>query len=353
MGDAGDYTTVSAEWLRAVGVEVYVKCGVPREDAEVMVDCLVETDLRGVHSHGMLRLGVYAERLANGGTNPRPNIRIVEESPGTAVVEGDNGLGMVVSKRCMDLAIEKASQVGIGAVCARHSDHYGPSAYWAMMALEHDMIGLATTNGVNVMAPWGGLTRSLGNDPLGVAVPAGKARPLVLDMATSVVAVGKLAVAQAKGEKIPFGWALATDGTPTDDPTVGRAGLALPIGEYKGYGLTVIFEVLAGVLSGAAYSRHVPKMDPKVPIGNGHFFLAIDISRFMPVDDFKARVDDLINLMKTSELAPGFDEILVPGEPEHDKWEKYSAQGIPMISTVIDDVKALAAKLGVDVPPMA
>ena len=345
-----NHTIVTADWLRGRGIGVYDKHGMPPDDAATAIECLVDTDLRGVHSHGMMRLPIYTERLAKGGANPTPDLRIVAETPATAVVDGDAALGMVVSKRCMEIAIEKAREVGVGIVGARNSDHFGACAHWAEMALAHDMIGIVTTNGGNIMAPWGGLTRTFGNDPLGVAVPAGKEWPIVLDMATSVAAGGKFDVAMRKGEKIPFGWAVDAKGNPTDDPKVARAGLVLPVGEHKGYGLTVIFEILAGVLTGANYSRHIPKGDPDVSRDVGHYFQAISIEAFMGAAKFKARVDDLVSMVKSSELAPGFDRIVLPGEFEHEKRALYSKDGIPMITNVIEELRELAERSGVAVP---
>lgn len=345
------YTTVSAEYLRKLGAAVLDKVGVPVEDAKVIIDSLVETDLRGVHSHGMLRLRGYVGRLTKGGINPNPNLQVVTETEGTAVIDGGNGFGQVVSHRAMSIAIDKSKAAGVGIAGVRNSDHFGACAHWAQMALPHDMIGIATTNGGPIMAPWGGLTPTTGNDPIGVAIPAGEELPIVLDMATSVVAGGKLDLAIRRGEKIPKGWALNAQGEPTDDPAEARAGLVLPIGEYKGYALTLVFEVLAAVLMGANFARQVVRHESQEPVRNvGHFFQAINIAAFMPVDDFKARVDNLIKQMKSSKLAPGFDRIYLPGEPEHEKRERYLNDGIPMLSSVIADLNVLADTYGI-VPP--
>ena len=343
------YTTVHAEYLRKLGVGVLEKVGIPIDDAEITIASLVETDLRGVHSHGMMRLTGYVDRLLQEGTNPKPDVRVVTETGGTAVIDGDNGLGQVVSKRAMEVAIDKSRASGIGVAGARNSSHFGACAHWAQMALPHDMIGIATTNGGPIMAPWGGLTPTMGNDPLGVAIPAGEELPIVLDMATSVVAGGKLDLAIRKGEKIPKGWALNSQGEPTEDPVEARAGLVLPIGEYKGYALTLVFEVLAAVLMGANFARQVVRHEKlKVARNVGHYFQAINIAAFMPVAEFKSRVDNLIQQMKSAELAPGYDRIYLPGEPEHEKRARYLNEGIPMLSSVIADLGALADKFGVD-----
>jgi len=191
MGENSEtYTTVSAEYLRKLGTAVLEKAGVPVDDAEVTINSLVETDLRGVHSHGMIRLPGYVGRLKKGGINPNPNVQAATESEGTAVIDGDNGFGQVVSNLAMGIAIEKSKAVGVGIAGVHNSGHFGACAHWAQMALPHDMIGIATTNGGPIMAPWGGVTPTMGNDPLGVAIPAGEELPIVLDMATSVVAGG-------------------------------------------------------------------------------------------------------------------------------------------------------------------
>lgn len=355
MGENSEtYTTVSAEYLRKLGSAVLEKAGVSVDDAEVTINSLVETDLRGVHSHGMMRLPGYVGRLKKGGINPNPNVQLATESEGIAVIDGDNGFGQVVSNRAMGIAIEKSKAVGVGIAGVRNSGHFGACAHWAQMALPHDMIGIATTNGGPIMAPWGGVTPTMGNDPLGVAIPAGEELPIVLDMATSVVAGGKLDLAIRKGEKIPKGWALNAQGEPTEDPAEARAGLVLPIGEYKGYALTIVFEVLAAVLMGANFGRQVVRHEsPKLVRNVGHFFQAINIAAFMPVAEFKARVDNLIHQMKSSKLAPGYERIYLPGEPEHEKRARYLKEGIPMLSSVITDLIALAAELGIEPPEPA
>ena len=348
MSPEKEYQPVNNESLRELAVAILVKPGVPQDDARVTADSLVEADLRGVHSHGMQRLPWYVKRLEKGGTNPTPDIRTISDTGAVAVVDGDGGLGQVVSHRAMALAIEKARAYGTGTVSVRNSHHFGTCAYWAEMALAHDMIGIAITNGGPIMAPWGGLTPTTSNDPVGVAIPAGQELPIVLDMATSVVAGGVLDVVARRGEKIPLGWALDSAGNPTDDPVAGRRGLLLPIGGHKGYGLTVVFEILAAVLAGANFARDVPPPSELTrPMNIGHFFQAIDIGKFQPVEQFRARVDDFIRQIKASRLAPGTERIYVPGEPELEKRSAYLRQGIPLLKSVVEELHNLATRLGI------
>lgn len=340
------YTVISVESLRELGLAILAKVGISREESEITIDSLIDADLRGVHSHGINRLLWYVDRLIQGGTNPRPNVRVIKDTAGIAVIDGDNGLGQVVSKRAVEIALAKAQRVGVGIVGVRNSHHHGACAYWAKMALSHDMVGIVITNGGPIMAPWGGLTPSLSNDPVSIAIPAGQERPIVLDMATSIVAGGKLDVAISKGEKIPLGWALNKNGEPTEDPREARKGLMLPIANYKGYILTVVFEVLVAVLTGANFAKHVTRpSESAIPMGIGHFFQAINISDFMPVDEFEARVDDLIHQMKSSRLAPGYDRIYLPGELEEEKRVQYLKNGIPMVTKVIQELNDLVSRL--------
>lgn len=343
-----DHPAIDHEVLREFGQRVLTEVGVPSSAATLVVDSLVEADLRGVHSHGMQRLSWYVRRLVEGGTNVNPSIRVVEDAPAVAVMDGDGGLGQVVSDRAMTLAIEKAKLCGIGSVAVENSHHFGACAYWVQMALSHRMIGMATTNGGPVMAPWGGMTKTTGNDPLGVAVPAGDELPVVLDMATSIVAGGKLDMLAHQGKKIPLGWALDSDGHPTEDPVAGRKGLLLPIGGHKGFGLTVVFEILSAVLSGAKVGRDVPapgEVGQRMCVG--HYFQAINVAHFMSVERFEARVDDFIRQLKSSERAPGTDRIWIPGEMEFETAARYRNNGIPFAVSVIDDLHETADRAGV------
>ncbi len=341
--------------LREFVTEVFMKGEMPREEAAVVADHLVEADLRGVYSHGVLRVQPYLERLRAGGMNPRPKIRVLRETPGTAVVDGDNGAGQVCGVRAMDIAIKKAKEVGIGYVGLRMTNHFGTCAYYAQMALEHDMIGMAmTVSGSNIMAPWGGITPLLGNNPFGVAIPAGKEYPVVLDMAMSVVAKGKIVHAMKAGTPIPPTWGLNRYGEPTTDAKEAFEGLVQPVGGYKGYNMSFVVGVLGAVLNRAAFTHEVTDFyhNMKDPQNIGASFQAIDIKAFMDPAEFKAKIDEAVREMHASELARGNDRIYVPGEIEWQKREERLKKGVPVAAPVWKDLTAISQEMGVPLPPI-
>jgi LDH2 family malate/lactate/ureidoglycolate dehydrogenase len=342
-------TLVQVDNLKGYVVAVCEKLGLSESGARVMADTLVEADLRNVHTHGVNALTGYARRVQGGGANPRPNVRVARDALGIAVVDGDAGLGQLVAHFAMEKAIERARKTGIGAVVARNSSHFGAAAYYAAMALQHDMIGFATTSAGNRIAPIGGKTPVVGNNPLAWAIPSGREQPILLDMAQSVVAAGKLGMAARKGERIPFGWALDRDGKATDDPKAGSAGLLVPIGGPKGFGLAVVMDVLCGALSGAAFGRQLARThQPDAPSKIGHFFMAIDVGQFVEVDEFKARVDEMIRAIKDSDPAEGTKELFLPGEMEWNAKHARLERGIPMLTSIVDDLEQLAAGLGLE-----
>lgn len=323
--------------LKETVAAIFVGNGLPATDAAIVADSLVDADLRGVSSHGVVRVPTYVKGVKDGTINPRPNVRVVYDGGSRAVVDGDNGMGQVGSQRAMDEAIARAREHGIGAVGLRASRHCGAMAYWANQALAANCIGVATTNAGLNMAPTGGRERIVGNNPVAIAVPTNRPWPMVLDMATSVVAGGKLDVAAIRGEKIPLGWATDAAGNPTDDPTVARKGLLLPVGGPKGYGLALMLDVLAGVLTGARFGGGLG------PKGSGQFFLALAVEGFMPIDEFKARLDEVIDQLHESALAPGNNRIFVPGEIEYEKSEARRQSGIPLERPILDQLNSLAA----------
>lgn len=294
MSEEESTVVIPHEPLLDFATKAFIAVGCPPDEARISADTLVEADLRGVHSHGVMRLPIYVKRIQTGVVAARADCKVVAETAATANVDGGNGMGQVVAVRAMELAIAKARTAGAGIVGVRGSNHYGAAAYFAMMALPHDMIGFSMTVGAaNIMAPTGGIEPLLGNNPFAIAVPAGEELPPVLDMANSVVARGKIVLAMKKGEKIPEGWAADKDGVPTTDARAAYEGLVLPVGGYKGYGLAFMVAALAGVLTGAAVGRQVANFyEDFVKVQNvGHLNAAIRVDAFMPVDQFKKGMD--------------------------------------------------------------
>jgi LDH2 family malate/lactate/ureidoglycolate dehydrogenase len=342
---------VPVQVFQDFSLQVLEKYGVPREDAEVLTDTLVQASLRGHDSHGVATLPMYVRRLKSGIMKAKTTVTVLKEDASTALLDGCDGIGQVVAYRAMELAIRKAQGNGIGLVGVRNGGHFGAAAYFSMMALKHDLIGLTATNGYARMAPWGGYERIMCNTPWSVAIPAAEEMPVVLDMANSIVAYGKVRVAADKGEGIPIGWALTADGILTEDAREAMDGTVLPIGDYKGYGMAVIIEVLAAILTGALSSWDVGAPgNPEARSGVGHIIGAIDIERFVPLDEFKQRVDELSRKLRQSRKRPGFDAIRLPGEPEWITKQEREAKGIPTLQIWIDSLRDLGKEGGVVLP---
>lgn len=345
---AGGKVMARHDRLEAFGTEVLLKLGVPPDEARMTAGSLVTANLRGVDTHGVLRLPLYAARLKRGAMTPSATLTIEKETVATALLDGHNGIGQVISCRAMELAIRKAREAGVSYVAVRHSNHFGAAAYYPMMALEHDMIGLAFTNASPRLAPTGGVVKLLGNNPLCVAVPAGKRPPVVLDMANSIVAAGKIRVLQKEGKPIPEGWALNEHGEPTTDPAAAMKGILLAIGGYKGYGITFAMDLLTGVLADSSYGPRVKPIDNETePAGTAHSFMAIALSAFTDVAAFKSRMDAYIDEIKSSKKARGSEVIYVAGEPEHLKTQERMEKGIPLQAKVAAELTALGKELGV------
>lgn len=340
-------TIVAADKLRTFCHAVAKNLGVPDDAASILAENLVEADLRGVHTHGSSLLLGYSRRLRSGGTRPTGDLTIVSENAATALADGGDGIGQVIATRAMRLAIDKARRTGIGAVSVRHSNHFGAAASYSMLALPHDMIGFATTNAGARMPPVGGASGVVGNNPLSYAIPAGDYQPIVLDMAQSVVAAGKIGMALRKGEQIPLGWALDQNGLPTQDPRAGLAGLLVPIGGPKGFGLAMVMDVLSGALSAGSVGLDLsgPRPDDR-PFGVCHFFMAIDVASFAPVSEFKARVDQMIRDAKAAKKAPGASEIFMPGEIEYNLRNRRLREGIPLLTSLVQDLERMGADVG-------
>jgi LDH2 family malate/lactate/ureidoglycolate dehydrogenase len=336
--------TIEAGALKAQVAGIFERLDVPAEDAGIVADHLVEADLRGVHSHGVIRVPTYVAGLRAGRINPRPKVEVVEDHGGQVVLDGDYGLGQLTAFRANELAIERGKEHGMAAVALRRSTHCGAMAYYAIRARDRGLIGLAITNAGMNMPPIGGTAKIVGNNPFAIAVPTTRAWPMVLDIATSVVAGGKLDVARAKGESIPLGWARDKDGNPTTDPIAARQGSLEPVGGHKGLALAVMLDVLAGVLSGGRFGGMLGTDAGRG--GMAQFFLTIDVTRFMPLDQFTARMDELIDQIHESPKAPGVDRIYVAGEIESDLQAARLATGIPLEASVFESLEATARELG-------
>ena len=341
--------------LDAFCATVLAKLGVPERDATPIVDCLVEADLRGVHSHGVIRFPIYVQRLRARAFNPAPDIRVLRQTRTTAVVEGDNGMGQLVCRRAMEIAIEKAADGDPTWVAVRGSNHNGTQAYFAEMALPHDMIGFClSVGGINHVTPWGGAEGMLGNNPFGIAIPAGEELPVVLDMACSVAARGKVNVAAARGEPIPEGWCTDAQGRPTTDPMEALKGFVLPIAGPKGYALTTTIGMLSTMLSGAAFGRDVTHLydDFERPQNIGHLVGALPVGAFEDVAVFKRQMDKGIRDIKSAKRAPGVDEIFLPGEREFRALAERRRSGIPLAVGTVEELHALGAEFGVELAEM-
>lgn len=361
---SSEFKTVGAEPLTQFCQAVFEKLGVPPGDAAVTTEVLVLADLRGIDSHGVARLRRYYTGLKDGMMLARPKMKIVHETPVSALLDGGAALGQVAGSRGMDLAMEKASKSGLGFVAVRNSNHFGIAGYYAMRALQQDLIGIALTNSDVYVVPTFGKEVMLGTNPISVGVPTLRERPFVLDMSTAVATLGKLEVYSRMGKKIPLGWATDEEGRSCDDPVrvvsnirSKAGGGILPLGGegeegggHKGYGLDLLVDILSGVLSGSGYLNLLyPKTAAGKPLPSkvGHFFGALRIDAFRPVEDFKRDMDDLVRRLKNSGKAAGHDRIFIHGEKEFEKEEEFRRNGIPLYFKVYEDLRAIAAEVGV------
>jgi LDH2 family malate/lactate/ureidoglycolate dehydrogenase len=345
---------VNADELLALVTSVFLRCKMEEADAGLLADSLVQADLGGVHSHGVLRVPEYVKKLTRDGVDPRGRPRVVQDSGACMLVDGGNSMGQIGVSFAIQQAIARAGTTGVAVAAIRGSNHCGAMAYFAAQALPHDMIGLATTNALPTMAPWGGAERLLGIDPLAVAIPAGEERPIVYDGAFSASAHGKFRVFQQKGLPLPEGWALDRQGRPTTDPAAAIDGLMVPIGGFKGAGLAMIMGILSSMLSGASYGTELGSLEdgPK-PGQDGHFVLALRVAAFEDVERFKARVDGAIRQIHTCRRAPGAEPLLAPGEKEALTRDAYRRDGIPLNAITLTDLSRAVAEVGASSPQLA
>ena len=341
--------TIARERLRDFVAAVFSKAGVPEDEAALIGESLTEADLTGVESHGVSRVPIYLKRIELGVVNAVARLDVLADLPGALVLDGCNSMGIVTGVRAMDLAIAKAETSGSVFVTIRNSNHFGVAAFFTRRALGKGMIGYAGSNAPSTMAPWGGIKPYMGTNPFSIAIPAGSELPVVIDMATSVVAQGKIIMAGKEGKPIPFGWAITKDGDPTDDPKAALEGTVLPFGGPKGYAVSLMLDVLSGVLSGAAFGPYLCNMwnDFKNPQNVGHYFTVLDVKKFLPLDEFKGKMDTMIRDIKASPRAKGVDEIFLPGEMEHRKREKRLVDGIPLGAKTHSDLVEIGARMNI------
>ena len=341
---------VSSQQLEAFIAHALVAVGISGAESESIAELMARADLNGADGHGVFRLPQYVRRIKGGAVNIKPNIRIEREAPGMALVDGDNGMGHLVMRFATEKAIEKARHAGVAWVGVKWSNHAGPASLYASMPIAHDMIGLYLAVGnANHLPAWGGIDMLLSTNPIAVGVPAGEEPPIVLDMATTVAAYGKVKTAAQRGETMPEGWMIDREGRPLTDPKRADEGFLLPIGGYKGYGLALVFGLLAGTLNGAAMGRDVVDFnhDDTTPTNTGHAIVAISLAAFGDVAGFKRRVDELVRDIRSSRRLPGVDAIRLPGEQSHAKREERMRLGIPLPDPLLKSLNQLAADLGI------
>ena len=328
---------------------VYAKAGVPAADAELLADSLVQADLWGHQSHGVLRLDWYLARIHAGKMNAVTRPMLPVDAGAVAVMDGNDGVGQVITYRAMQAAIERAKQHGIGAVAIRNSNHFGTAMYFTLLAAKANCVGFLSTNASPAMAPWGGRRKAVGTNPWSWAAPAGRHPPMVLDIANTAVARGKIYLARQKRERIPQGWALDDAGAPTTDAQAAIDGVILPMAQHKGYAVALMMDVLSGVLTGSGFGTavHGPYQFEHAS-RCGHLAMALDIAAFQPVSEFGARMEELIAEMKSVPLAQGHDEVFYPGEIEARNDARNRADGLLLPDDTLADLTRIAKKSGLE-----
>ncbi len=349
------------EALREFSTRIFLHFGCPKEDAVQAADVLACADLRGIDSHGVARLHSYFDMLSLGRINPRPNIEKVRSTLSTATIDGDNGLGLVVGPKANRIAMDMAEKAGSGWVSVRNTNHFGIAGYYVLKAVERDLIGWAMTNATKLVTPLWGAERMLGTNPIAIAFPGKQEPPIVIDMATSAVAYGKIEMARRSGKLIPPGWSIDSQGRVTTDPDDTVAGGALlPLGSdrehggHKGYCLAIMVDMLSGVLGGANWGPFTPPFAlrqefPQRSVGKGigHFFGAMRIDGFIDSDSFKAQVDDYVRVFRATKPAPGTSGPLIPGDPERQAERLRREKGVPLILPVVEELRDISAKTGI------
>jgi L-2-hydroxycarboxylate dehydrogenase (NAD+) len=344
-------TSIAGEAIAELVRSALVKMGLPETDSQKVGRLMAEADLTGADAHGVFRLPQYVDRIEKGGINPTPTIRVDRTAPATALVDGDNGMGHLVMAKAAETAIEMARETGVAWVGAHHSNHAGPASLYASMPVEHGMVGLySAVASANHMAVWGGVEALLGTNPLSVGIPAGEEPPVILDIATTVVSYGTIKNYALQGKDLPEGWMVnKADGAPLTDSARSGEGILLPIGGYKGSGLALILGLLAGTLNGAAFGRDVIDFnaDPSSETNTGHFIIALDVARFIPLATFTAEIDRQVRDLRSSQRLPGVDAIRIPGEQREARMVHRSRDGVPLSPELVARLDALSKRLGI------
>jgi LDH2 family malate/lactate/ureidoglycolate dehydrogenase len=342
--------SVQFEVLSGFIARALVAVGIPDEDSKKIARLMASADLQGSDGHGVIRLPQYVKRILAGGINKHPKIKAHSTAQAVSVVDGDNGMGHLVVSHAVELAIEKARTQGVAWVGTRNSNHAGPASLYATMPVKHDMIGLYFAVGnANHLPPWGGMDMLLSTNPIAAGIPAGKENPIVLDMATTVAAYGKVKAKAKAGQMMPEGWMIDRQGKPLLDPARSEEGFLLPIGGYKGYGLALIVVILAGTLQGAAMGKDVIDFnkDHVTPTNTGQAILVLNLAAFGGIDKFKGAIDTLIRDIKGSQQLPNVERIWLPGEQSHARRMDYAQHGIPIAAGVVKELASLSRDLGI------
>jgi len=344
--------TVEPEVLTRFGTEVLTSLGVPVADAHLVSDSLVTAELWGHSSHGLLRLPWYVERLRSGVMTAATLSERVVDSGAVVVIDGQHGIGQVLTAEAVEIGVERARAHGVSAVGVRNSNHFGTAAYFTRRSAEAGCVAFLSTNASPAMAPWGGRTKVVGTNPWSIAAPAGRRGVAVMDMANTAVARGKIYLAAERGEAVPAGWATDEDGNPTTDAAKAVHGLILPMAGHKGYVISFMMDVLAGVLTGSSFGAGVAgPYQPTTPSGCGHLLITIDVAAMMPAAEFESRMEALIAEIKAVPTAPGVEEIFFPGELEDRTGIRNRGRGITLADNTWKSISELAAETDTDLPP--
>ena len=347
---AEKFKHISESHLKGYIKNVLLTVGLPENDSDIVAGLMSDADMIGSDAHGVFRLPQYVKRLIAGGINKIPNIVIEKEKNSMAVINGDNGMGHLVMERAANIAVKKAKENGVAWVGANSSNHAGPASLYARIPLKNDMIGIYVAVGSsNHVPPWGGKDMLLSTNPIAITVPSNERPPIILDMATTVAAYGKVKEKLQRKEEMPVGWMIDKQGMPLTDPSKSSEGFLLPIGEAKGYGLALMFGILAGTLNGAAFGKAVVDFNADATsfTNTGHFIVAIDIAAFIDVSLFKNNIDEVWSQMKGSALLPGFDEIRLPGERSHKIYQDRKVNGVPIHSNLKNALDNISNELNI------